>query len=109
MTTSEKLFVIIRQDLEPGLQIAQALHGFREFVEQHKEVEDQWFKTSNTIAILSVPTEKHLQELVEKARQRGIKYSSFREPDRGDELTAVTIEPRGKNLCRGLPLALRTP
>lgn len=53
----EKLYVVVRDDLPPGLQIAQAIHACRAFHADHPAVETAWHTTSNTIAVLSVPDE----------------------------------------------------
>jgi hypothetical protein len=57
---------------------------------------------------LSVPDEQSLQILLEKIRWRKLVHSIFREPDIGDELTAIAVEPseKAKKLCSRLPLAL---
>lgn len=91
-----KLYVVVRRDLAPGAQLAQALHAFREYAEHHPESERYWYKNSNTIAILDCKDEDELMSLVHSAESRGIKFSPFREPDRGDELTAVAFEPGQK-------------
>lgn len=91
-----KLYVVVREDLSPGAQMAQSLHAFREFVEHHQEVEREWYSTSNTIVILGVPGEGDLYGLIHTASDLNVKYSSFREPDMEDELTALAFEPGEK-------------
>jgi hypothetical protein len=34
-----------------------------------------------------------LEKLIDKAEMRNIKYSVFREPDIGNEITAIALEP----------------
>lgn len=53
----EKLYVVVRADLSPGLQIAQACHACRAFQAEYRDLEESWYTTSNTIAVLSVPSE----------------------------------------------------
>lgn len=101
-----KLFLVTRADLPAGQQAVQVAHAFREFTEQHEEVERAWYRSSNHLAVLSVADEPALFDLVTRAEQRGFKVSLFREPDRGDELTAIALEPAAKRLCQGLKLAL---
>ena len=88
-----KLYVVVRQDLSPGSQIAQSLHAFREFVHFFPESELNWYKTSNTIVILGAKDEHELFGLGRGALQEGIKFASFREPDMGDQITAMAFEP----------------
>jgi len=102
----DRLYIVVREDLHPGAQLAQGLHAFRDFVEAHGDVELTWYRTSNTIVALSVPDEEALLQLREKLERRRLKYALFREPDFDDEATALAIEPKGKGACRGLRLAL---
>lgn len=91
-----KLYVVVRQDLAPGYQIAQSLHAFREYIEYHPESEQEWYKSSNTIAILGCENEEELVSLMGLADGRGIKLAPFREPDMDDALTACAFEPGQK-------------
>jgi hypothetical protein len=67
-----------------------------------------WYKQSNYIGFLSVTNEKELYKLIELAKQQDIKISIFREPDIGDQITAITLAPglKSKKLCSKLKLAL---
>jgi len=103
-----KLYVIVRSDLAPGLQAAQACHAMRLFVEEHKLEENEWFRFSNNIVLLQVPTKEALVELAYKAVNEDIPCSMFKEPDVNDEPTAIALLGRGaKKLVSSLPLALR--
>ncbi len=103
-----KLYVIVRADLPPGLQIAQSIHAARQFAADHQAVEQEWFRKSNTVAVLSVPDETALRKLKTKAEMKGVQYSEFREPDLSDSMTAMALAPTdaARRLCRALPLAL---
>lgn len=107
---AEKLYVVVRADLPPGLQLSQVLHAARQFQAEHTELEEVWFKSSNTVAILSVTQEEELKELLKKAHWAELKTSSFREPDLDNSLTAIALQPGNKSgkLLRRLPLALST-
>ena len=78
-----------------------------EYLMQHRERASFWHSTSNTLALLSVPTEENLRKLAHKAKCKGLMISEFREPDRLHELTAVAFEPKAKSILRTLQLALR--
>lgn len=110
MKPGDKLYVIVRADLPPGLQIAQAIHAQREYAAQHAESERAWYRASNTVAVLAVADELHLRRLIAQAGFEGAKTAVFHEPDRADEMTAAVVEPGplGHRLCRKLPLALQT-
>ena len=64
---------------------------------------------SNYIAILNVANEYELNNLIERAINSGIKFSVFKEPDIGNQITAITFEPglKSKKLCANLKLALK--
>lgn len=53
-----------------------------------------------------MPTEADLEELACAAERKWIPVVRFREPDRGNELTAIALGPQGKNLVRRLALTL---
>jgi hypothetical protein len=71
-------------------------------------MERQWFETSNTISVLSVPGLGALLAFWDRAEMLGLRSSLFREPDLGDEATAMALEPSrfSQRLCQGLQLAL---
>lgn len=107
LTTPQKLYLVTREDLPPGQQAVQSAHALTEFLFRHKDESNSWYSTSNTLALLSVPTEDKLLKLAFTASRRGLRFSEFREPDRANELTAIAFEPRAKTLLRDLQLALR--
>ncbi len=102
-----KLYIVVRNDLSPGAQMAQSVHAFREFVENHPETEENWYRTSNTIVILGADDEKHLKRLMRRGTNIGLRASAFFEPDFDNELTAVVFEPGEKTseFLRDLRLA----
>lgn len=104
----EKIYIIVRNDIAPGLQAAQACHALREFAAEHPEIEARWFRESNNIVILQIESEERLLALVARAEATGTPYAAFREPDLGNALTALSIGPSGHRLVSSLPLALRT-
>lgn len=105
---ADKLYVVVRADLDPGPQAVQACHAAREFAHHHPEMEKSWFERSNHLAVLSVPDEPALLRMIRRAEERGIACTPFRDPDYGDSVTAIALEPgdRGRRLCSGLRLAL---
>lgn len=105
----DKLFVVTRRDISPGYQGVQSQHALRQFTADHPERDAEWFSASNYLAWLSVADEAELMRLIVAAKDGGLRWSAFREPDVGGEITAIAIEPHPKaaELCRGLPLALK--
>ena len=97
-----KLYVVVRADLPPGLQVAQACHALREFVHQYPEVDREWFSRSNNLVVLQVPSLAALEALV--LRTEGA-VAPFYEPDLDGAMTAAAFAD-GRQLG-SLPLALR--
>lgn len=71
-------------------------------------LDKRWYQESNYIVVLNVNSEEQLLNLIEKCEQRDVKFATFREPDLGDSLTCVVVEPtpEGRKICRGFRLAL---
>lgn len=104
-----KLIVITRKDLSPGYQAIQAAHAAIEFQHEHPKIAKEWNTYSKYLIFLSVENEKALYQLLEKIKYKDIKHTIFTEPDIGDQLTAVCIEPGeiSRKLVSRLPLALK--
>lgn len=101
----DKLYIVVRADLPPGMQIAQACHALRQFTSVHSEIDRAWYEGSNNLVVLQVPGEDELFDLLARAGE--IPITSFREPDLDDDVTAIAIGPQGSGLVSQLPLALR--
>jgi len=58
---------------------------------------------------LSVEGESALMLLISRLEQENIRHVVFKEPDIGNQITSVCIEPsdKARALCSGLPLALK--
>lgn len=107
--TGDKFFLVTRRDISPGYQAVQSCHAIRQFTADHPDVDAEWFKNSNYLALLSVDNELELMRLLVQAHDLGLRCSAFREPDVGGAITAIAIEPHHKaaELCKSLSLALR--
>lgn len=84
------------------------MHALQEFSIQHPDITKEWYSKSNYLGLLSVKDEHDLVVLMCKATGKGIRTAVFREPDIGDQVTAIALEPSpmSKKLCARLPLAL---
>lgn len=98
------LYVVVRADLAPGLQMAQAIHAQRLFAEEHAEVERAWYEASNTISVVHVSGQDALLDVRATAEARGIATSLFEEPDLNGAPTALAVAPSldSVRLCRRL-------
>ena len=76
-------------------------------------IAEVWFRHSNWLIYVSVPDEQALLDLANAAGRHGLRNALVREPDYGNEATAIAIEPGPNNaaqrLCSSLPTALREP
>lgn len=103
------MYVVTRADLPPGCQGVQGMHAVIQFVFENTDSSKEWFEKSNYLGFLSVPNEQELYSLIQKASERNIKCSVFREPDIDNQITAIALAPgeQTKKLCNRLPLALK--
>lgn len=106
MQNNQKLVLVTRDDLTPGQRAAQILHAGIDFAFEHPDRAGPWHKNSNYVVLLSVQNEKELIDLIEKCELNNLKYSTFQEPDLGNTVTAIAIEPSPitQKLVSNLPL-----
>jgi hypothetical protein len=76
---------------------------------EYPHINKEWFERSNYLGFLSVDNEIELLALSKKAFELGIECSIFREPDIGNEVTAIALAPgrKSKKLCSKIDLALK--
>jgi peptidyl-tRNA hydrolase len=108
-SSGDKLYVVVRGDISPGMQLAQAIHAKDEFTHKFPNINQAWYDQSNYICVLQVADEYSLAALESEATRLEIKYAYFCEPDLDHELTAIAFEPgdASKKLCKELRLALK--
>ena len=99
----DRLYIVVRADLAPGLQLAQACHALQAFNDQHPIAARAW---KGNLVCLAVPSAAELGTL---ACDLGRAYplATFHEPDVAGELTAVAIHGDAAKRLSRLPLALR--
>lgn len=103
------MVLVTRRDLIPGYQAVQPAHALAEFQAKHPRIFRNWQTNHKNLAILAVRNEKELLAIIEKAGELRIKHAPFKEPDIGNETTAVALEPCESTyrLVSQLPLALK--
>ena len=86
-----------------GYQAVQSAHAVADLLVQYPEETRQWHKDSNTIVLLSVPTEKDLFNTAKALRASKIVHIEFREPDIGNALTSLALLPNeaATQFCKG--------
>lgn|SRR3954466_1570647 len=105
------MYIAVRADLTPGLQLAQAVHAAFHFSFDWPTLAHSWLTESNFLVVVQVPDELALAELAARAVEEGIARTIVREPDLDNEITAVALEPGSvaRRLCAEMPLALKEP
>jgi len=101
-----RLYVLVRGDLAPGAQIAQASHGLARYALEHPTGLAAWRHAGEVLVVLAARDAAHLATLRVFADIEGGVSSAFHEPDRGGELTCVVAHGRAGPGLSGLPLAL---
>lgn len=88
----------------------QSAHAAIDFCFEHPDRASPWHKESNYLVMLAVNNEQQLKLLIEKCEQRFIAHTVFREPDIGNQITAVALEPSPstQRLVSNIPLLLKT-
>jgi peptidyl-tRNA hydrolase len=108
MVSVKKLYIVVRADLPPGAQIAQAGHAVAAFARRARGPFEAWVDGSNNLVVLSIADEAALGSLA-RALERIGRPVAVHEPDIGDQLTAIAFEgtdDAGRHVS-SLPLALR--
>jgi peptidyl-tRNA hydrolase len=94
------LYVIVRNDLSRSQKTVQAIHASAEYI-LYEDLHD-W--DNGTVVCLKVRDEQELLELEDRIKSMSLSYRSFREPDTGNDMTALALIGK-KNLFRELTLA----
>ncbi len=82
---SLKLFVLIRKDLSPSQRAVQAGHAVAEFLLRVPDT--KW--SNGTLVYLGVDNEEQLNRWMYKLDFKNIEWIGFKEPDIGNQLTAI--------------------
>lgn len=100
------MYIVAREDLPSGLSTAQVAHAAFEYAQAHPEITSRWMRESNNIVIVTVPSEADLFVLRNRARGSGLTTYLNREPDIGNQATALVLEPGlvARRLCQPLSL-----
>ena len=76
-----------------GYKAVQSTHAAINFIFEHPGRAGPWFHNSNYLIQLELKNEKQLKLLIDKCEQYQLAYTVFREPDIGNQITAIAIEP----------------
>lgn len=106
-----RLYIIGRSDLKPGLRAAQLVHVGIDFAGYHGPALFDWEVDGGVLVLLEVPGMAELEALQKRAfNTRGIWSCAFYETDLDNQLTGVALYGDGASeLVRDLPLAFNGP
>ena len=82
-----KLYVLVRKDLSYSYRSVQAGHAVAEWLLQHGQVTKEW--ENGTLIYLDVENEQELILWTERLDRRDMQCTVFREPDIGNQMTAI--------------------
>ena len=85
-----RLYVIVRKDLSESYMAVQAGHAVAQWL-----LSDQSWR-NETLIYLGVENEKELLSWKDRLDFKNTKYAEFREPDIGNQLTAIATLTDGK-------------
>lgn len=93
-----------------GQKSVQSSHAAINFCFEYRNKASPWWQDSNYLVLLEVENEKELGKLIDKCKMNLLDVSIFREPDLGNVITAIAIEPSEitQKLCRKIPLLFKT-
>ena len=98
-SSMNRLYIIVRSDLPPGLQMAQACHAALAWAESHRCAPEN-------VVVLHISSASMLEQLHEQVRK--FRAVPFFEPDLDSEITAVAVGEDARRFLSTLPLALRS-
>ena len=109
---NNKLYIVTHKALTTGQQIAQVAHATAAFAQHRPDAFTNWYKNSQFIIVLAVPSLHELEKLSAKLTNSQIDTVVFREPDMDDQLTAFAVNPMdyavASRMLSNIPLAGKT-
>lgn len=81
------LYVIVRNDLSRSQKAVQGIHASAELLLNHESL----YWDNGTVVFLRVRDEDELLKLENKLKEDSVTYSFFREPDIGNQMTAIAL------------------
>ena len=94
-----KLYVLVRKDLSKSQQAVQSGHAVAEWL--LRDPSPQW--GNGTLVYLGVKDERDLHKWMEKLEKRKKSFIKFKEPDIGNQVTAIASLSDGREF-KGLEL-----
>jgi hypothetical protein len=102
------LYLVTRADLPAATQACQAAHAAVEFCLTYPRLTEQWHASSGALVLLAARDELDLSRIRVDVASSGLRAVPFHEPDLDGALTALAVEPAGRQFLARLPLVLAT-
>ena len=106
---NEFMIIICSDDMTQGYKVVQSAHALADFAVKHQDEFLKWQMGSNYLCCLEA-SESKINRLIDKLDYLEIKYEIFREPDIGNQMTAIAVEAisreQHKKLFKNLKLTL---
>ena len=102
----EKMYVLLRKDLDPVYRMVQGTHAVAEFILRHPDCAAEW--NNGYLIFTETNNQSSLSDWCYRLTVANIDHEQFYEPDLGHELTAVAFlatEEIGKKLRLHRPIA----
>lgn len=95
--------------MSEGYRAVQSAHAAINFTFEHPGRAGPWFHNSNYLILLEVKNEKQLKLLIQNCERHQLAHTVFREPDIGNQITAIAIEPslQTQKLVSKIPLLFK--
>ena len=99
--------MVTHSGLTAGYQVAQTAHAVANFARFDSDAFAHWHSRSQYLVALQAPCADTLEGLLSRAHAAELTVHPFREPDIGDQLTAIAFspDPRNRRFLSSLPLA----
>lgn len=93
------MYVVVRKDLRSSQKAVQAGHALAEYLMRFNTT---W--SNGILVYLQVASELAILDIADDLRNQNLDFSIFREPDIGNEVTAIACCPKNGNIFGHLPL-----
>lgn len=91
----------MRSDLTDGYRLVQTAHAIADFATEHRQQFEAWKKGSNYLCCLEIDKVR-LGRLIDHLELLNIKCTVFREPDIGNQITAICVEALPQDIHKKL-------
>ena len=90
----KKMYVLVRKDLPKSYQAVQGGHALAEYLIHFPQVSNIW--KNGTLIYLGVKDEQMIIKWMHKLERNNVIYKPFKEPDLGNQFTALACISDGR-------------